>query len=92
MIRWIKDVGIKNKVIVIINCSDTETCKKERNNKVIFGYGKCEKYKEIYSGTQNAIMKCDCAFKIRSTSSHDGSGWKIDVKSGFHNHDLPDRL
>ncbi|KAI5406195.1 hypothetical protein KIW84_052806 [Lathyrus oleraceus] len=34
----------------------------------------------------------DAHLKIRSTPVKDGSGWKIDIKCGFHNHGLPDEL
>ncbi|XP_050898680.1 uncharacterized protein LOC127105535 [Lathyrus oleraceus] len=92
VIRWIKEVGIDNKVTVIISRSDTETGKRGRSNKLIFGCDKGGKYKSTDSGTQSASKKCGCPFKIRSTPAKDGSGWKIDVKCGLHNHGLPDRL
>ncbi|KAI5419548.1 hypothetical protein KIW84_043637 [Lathyrus oleraceus] len=92
VIRWIKEVGIDNKVTVIISRSDTETGKRGRSNKLIFGCDKGGKHKSIDSGTQSASKKCGCPFKIRSTPAKDGSGWKIDVKCGLHNHGLPDRL
>ncbi|KAI5392117.1 hypothetical protein KIW84_076780 [Lathyrus oleraceus] len=90
--KWIKEVGIDNKVTVIISCSDTETGKRGRSNKLIFGCDKGGKHKSTDSGTQSASKKCGCPFKIRSTPAKDGSGWKIDVKYGLHNHGLPDRL
>ncbi|KAI5392686.1 hypothetical protein KIW84_060021 [Lathyrus oleraceus] len=92
VIRWIKEVGIENKVTVIISHSDTETGKRGRSNKIIFGCDKGGKHKISDSGTQSASKKCGCPFKIRSTPAKDGSGWKIDVKCGLHNHGLPDRL
>jgi alpha-glucosidase len=92
VIRWIKEVGIDNKVTVIISRSDTETGKRGRSNKLIFGCDKGGKHKSTDSGTQSASKKCGCPFKIRSTPAKDGSGWKIDVKCGLHNHGLPDRL
>ncbi|KAI5430046.1 hypothetical protein KIW84_034574 [Lathyrus oleraceus] len=92
VIRWIKEVGIDNKVTVIISRSDTETGKRGRSNKIIFGCDKGGKHKISDSGTQSASKKCGCPFKIRSTPAKDGSGWKIDVKCGLHNHGLPDRL
>ncbi|KAI5396169.1 hypothetical protein KIW84_062388 [Lathyrus oleraceus] len=92
VIRWIKEVGIDNKVTVIISRSDTETGKRGRSNKIIFGCDKGGKHKISDSGTQTASKKCGCPFKIRSTPAKDGSGWKIDVKCGLHNHGLPDRL
>ncbi|KAI5414621.1 hypothetical protein KIW84_040197 [Lathyrus oleraceus] len=92
VIRWIKKVGIDNKVTVIISRSDTETGKRGRSNKIIFGCDKGGKHKISDSGTQSASKKCGCPFKIRSTLAKDGSGWKIDVKCGLHNHGLPDRL
>ncbi|XP_058746689.1 uncharacterized protein LOC131619629 [Vicia villosa] len=81
-----------NKVTVIITRSDTKTDKRGRYGKLIFGYDRGEKYKEEDSGTQSASKKCGCPFKIRSTLSKDGFGWKIDVKCGLHNHGLPDRF
>ncbi|KAI5390184.1 hypothetical protein KIW84_075487 [Lathyrus oleraceus] len=92
VIRWIKEVEIDNKVTVIISRSDTETGKRGRSNKIIFGCDKGGKHKISDSGTQSASKKCGCPFKIRSTPAKDGSGWKIDVKCGLHNHGLPDRL
>lgn len=92
IIRWIKEVGIRNNVTVIITRSDIETCKKRICNKVIFDCDKCEKYKNTYSETQSASKKCGCPFKIRPTPAKDESGWKVDVKCGVHNHGLPDRL
>ncbi|KAI5391986.1 hypothetical protein KIW84_076689 [Lathyrus oleraceus] len=92
VIRWIKEVGIDNKVTVIISRSDTKTGKRGRSNKIIFGCDKGGKHKISDSGTQSASKKCGCPFKIRSTPAKDGSGWKIDVKCGLHNHGLPDRL
>ncbi|KAI5406653.1 hypothetical protein KIW84_053115 [Lathyrus oleraceus] len=92
VIRWIKEVVIDNKVTIIISRSDTETGKRGRSNKIIFGCDKGGKHKITNSGTQSASKKCGCPFKIRSTPAKDGSGWKIDVKCGLHNHGLPDRL
>ncbi|KAI5387086.1 hypothetical protein KIW84_073298 [Lathyrus oleraceus] len=92
VIRWIKEVGIDNKVTFIISRSDTETGKRGRSNKIIFDCDKGGKHKISDSGTQSASKKCGCPFKIRSTLGKDGSGWKIDVKCGLHNHGLPDRL
>ncbi|KAI5427030.1 hypothetical protein KIW84_032451 [Lathyrus oleraceus] len=92
VIRWIKEVGIGNKVTVIIRRSDTEICNRERSNKLIFGCYKGGKHKNTDSGTQSASKKCGCPFKIRSTPAKDGSDWMIDVKCGLYNHDLPDRL
>ncbi|XP_058775357.1 uncharacterized protein LOC131649622 [Vicia villosa] len=91
VICWVKETGINNKVTVIIARSDTETGKRGRSNKVIFGCDKGGKYKDK-SETQSATKRCGCPFKIKSTPAKDGSGWKVDVKCGVHNHGLPDRL
>ena len=85
-------VGIRNKVTIIITCSDTKTGKRGRSDNIIFGYDRGGKYKEGDSETQSATKKCGCPFKIRSTSSKDGFGWKIDVKYGLHNHGLSSRF
>ncbi|XP_050920359.1 uncharacterized protein LOC127137994 [Lathyrus oleraceus] len=86
------EVGIRNRVTVIITLSDTKTSKRGRSDKVIFGCDRGGKYKEGNSEIQSATKKCGCPFKIRSTPSKDGSGWKIDVKYGLQNHGLPDRF
>ncbi|XP_058742460.1 uncharacterized protein LOC131614947 [Vicia villosa] len=91
VIRWVKETGINNKVTVIITRSDAETDKRGRSNKVIFGCDKWGKYKGK-SETQSATKRRGCPFKIRSTPTKDGSGWKVDVKCGVHNHGLQDRL
>lgn len=90
--RWIKETEIKNKVTVIITRSDIETGKRGRSNKIIFDCDKGGKYKKTDSETQSASKKCGCPFKLRSTPAKDGSGWKVDIKCGIHNHGLPDRL
>ncbi|KAI5404231.1 hypothetical protein KIW84_051400 [Lathyrus oleraceus] len=81
-----------NTITIIINRSDNETVKRGRSNKLIFDCDKGGKHKSTDSGIQSASKKCGCPFKIRSTPAKDGSGWKIDVKYGLHNHGLPDRL
>ncbi|XP_058768863.1 uncharacterized protein LOC131642659 [Vicia villosa] len=91
-ISWIKEVGIRNKVTVIITRSDTKTGKRGRSDQLVFGCDRGGKYKKTDSETQSASKRCGCPFKIRSTPSKDGSGWKIDVKCGVHNHGLPDRF
>ncbi|KAI5384532.1 hypothetical protein KIW84_071508 [Lathyrus oleraceus] len=68
VIRWIKEVEIDNKVTIIISRSDTETGKRGRSNKLIFGCDKCGKHKSTDSGTQSASKKCGCPFKIRLTT------------------------
>ncbi|XP_050895519.1 uncharacterized protein LOC127102157 [Lathyrus oleraceus] len=67
--RWIREVGIRNRMTVIIIRSDTKTGKRGRSDKGIFGCDKGEKYKEGDSETQSAANKCSCPFKIRSTPS-----------------------
>lgn len=88
---WIMEVGIRNIVTIIITRLDTETDKRGRSDKVIFGCDKGGKYKEGDSETQSATKKYGCPFKIRSTTKY-GFHWKIDVKYGLHNHGLPDRF
>lgn len=92
VIRWIKEVGTRNKVIVIITLSDTETRKIWRNNKVIFDCDKDGKYKDTNSETQSETKKRGCPLKIRLTPAKYWFGWKIDVKCGLLNHGLPGRL
>ncbi|XP_050889604.1 uncharacterized protein LOC127094882 [Lathyrus oleraceus] len=70
----------------------TETRKRGKSNQTIFDCDKGGKYNDTDSGTQSATKKYGYPFKIRSTSAKDGSGWKVHVKCGVHNHGLPDRL
>ncbi|XP_050890982.1 uncharacterized protein LOC127096460 [Lathyrus oleraceus] len=94
---FIKNFGMKILSQICVDTSDVFSTtqifgKRERSNKLIFSCDKDEKYKDTDSGIQSAAKKCGCPFKIRSTPAKDGSGWKVDVKCGVHNHDLPDRL
>lgn len=41
--RWIREVGIRNRVTIIITRSDTKTSKTGRSDKVIFGFDKSGK-------------------------------------------------
>lgn len=59
--------------MIIITRSDTETGKRGRNNKLIFGCDKSGKYKEVDSTTQSATKKYECPFKIILTLYKDGS-------------------
>lgn len=86
VIRWIKEVEIRNNMTVIITRLDTETNKRWKSNKVIFDCDKGGKYKNTDNDTQSASKKCGCPFKIRSTPMKYGSGWKVDVKCGVHNY------
>ncbi|CAK8540069.1 unnamed protein product [Lathyrus sativus] len=52
--RWIREVGIKNGVTVVITHSDIKTGKRGRSDKVIFGYDRGGKFKEGDSETQSA--------------------------------------
>jgi hypothetical protein len=58
---------------------------------LILGCDKGGKYDSSGSSTTSASKKCNCPFKIRATPSTDGSGWKVHVKCGVHNHGLPDQ-
>jgi alpha-glucosidase len=58
---------------------------------LILGCDKGGKYDSSGSSTTSASKKCNCPFKIRVTPSTDGSGWKVHVKCGVHNHGLPDQ-
>ena len=78
-------------MIVTITRSDLETEKRGRSNKIILGCDKGGRYKRAKSSTQSATKKCSCPFKIRSTPLKDGLGWKVEIKCGFHIHELPGR-
>jgi hypothetical protein len=91
VVQWAKELGIANRVSVIITRSDIRTGKRGRNEKVILGCDRGGKY-EVESSTTTATKKCSCPFKIRATPATDGSGWKVQVKCGIHNHGLPDQF
>ena len=46
-----EEIGIRNKITFIITHSDTETGKRWRRNRTIFGYDKGEKYEDTNNGT-----------------------------------------
>jgi len=91
VVSWVRGIGIRNKVIVIITRSDSEIGKRGRSNKLILGCDKGGRYKRAESLTQSAMKKYGCPFKIRSTPLKDGLGWKVEIKCGFHIHELPGR-
>nr|XP_027187322.1 uncharacterized protein LOC113785178 [Cicer arietinum] len=92
VVNWAKEIGLKNKVTIIIRRLYIETGEKERRNKLILGCGKGGKYKYAASSTRNSKKKCDCHFKLRSKPLKDGSGWTIKVICGIHNYESPDTL
>jgi hypothetical protein len=90
VVEWAREVGFTNKVTINITRSDTKTGKRGISDKLILGCDRGGKY-EDESLKKTANKKWDCPFKIRSTPSTDGSGWKVEVRCGIHNHELPDR-
>ncbi|KAK2363015.1 protein FAR1-RELATED SEQUENCE [Trifolium repens] len=91
VLEWARKVGDANKVSIIITRSDTKNGLRGRNDKLILGCDKGGKYDSSGSSTTSASKKCNCPFKIRATPSTDGSGWKVHVQCGVHNHGLPDQ-
>jgi alpha-glucosidase len=91
VLEWARDVGDANKVSIIITRSDKKNGVRGQNDKLILGCDKGGKYDSSGSSTTSASKKCNCPFKIRATPSTDGSGWKVHVKCGVHNHGLPDK-
>ncbi|GAU37422.1 hypothetical protein TSUD_395410 [Trifolium subterraneum] len=91
VLKWAEDVGIANKVSIIITRSDKKNGVRERNDKLILGCDRGGKYDTSQSSTSTASKKCNCPFKLRATPSIDGSGWKVQVQCGVHNHGLPDQ-
>ncbi|XP_045807594.1 uncharacterized protein LOC123901480 [Trifolium pratense] len=90
VVEWAREVGFANKVSIIISRSDKKTGKRGRSDKLILGCDKGGKY-DVESSKVTATKKCSYPFKIRATPSTDGSGWKVQVKCGVHNHGLPDQ-
>ncbi|XP_045792022.1 protein FAR1-RELATED SEQUENCE 5-like [Trifolium pratense] len=91
VVKWARDVGDANKVSIIITRSDKKNGIRGRNDKLILGCDKGGKYDSSESSTISASKKCNCPFKIRAAPSTDGSGWKVQVIHGVHNHGLPDQ-
>jgi hypothetical protein len=91
VLKWAEDVGIANKVSIIITRSDKKNGIRGRNDKLILGCDRGGKYDTSQSSTSTASKKCNCPFKLRATPSIDGSGWKVQVQCGVHNHGLPDQ-
>lgn len=60
VLRWIKEFGIKHKVIIIIIRRDSKTKRQEEVTKVVFDCDRGDKYKEedsaMQSATQNVVI------------------------------------
>ncbi|CAJ2645087.1 unnamed protein product [Trifolium pratense] len=91
VLTWARDVGDANKVSIIITRSDKKNGIRGRNDKLVLGCDKGGKYDSSESSTTTASKKCNCPFKIRAAPSTGGSGWKVQVIHGVHNHGLPDQ-
>ncbi|CAJ2645400.1 uncharacterized protein LOC123896116 [Trifolium pratense] len=82
VLTWARDVGDANY---------KKNGIRGRNDKLVLGCDKGGKYDSSESSTTTASKKCNCPFKIRAAPSTDGSGWKVQVIHGVHNHGLPDQ-
>ncbi|KAK2424380.1 hypothetical protein QL285_034747 [Trifolium repens] len=71
--------------------SDKKNGVRGRNDNLILGCDKGGNYDSSGSSTTSASKKCNCPFQIRATPSTNGSGWKVHVKCGVNNHELPDQ-
>ncbi|KAK2374018.1 ADP-glucose phosphorylase [Trifolium repens] len=78
VLKWARKVGNTR--------SDKKNGLRGQNDKLILGCDKGEKYDSSGSSTTSASKQCNYPFKIRATPSTDGSGWKVHVKCGVHNH------
>jgi hypothetical protein len=63
VVNWTREVGITNKITINITRLNTKIRKGVRNDKLIFGFDKGEKYKEGESSTQTTTKKCGCPFR-----------------------------
>jgi hypothetical protein len=63
VVNCIREVGITNKITINVTRLNTKIRKEGRNDKLILGCGKGEKYKEGESLTQTITKKCGCPFR-----------------------------
>ncbi|XP_004509805.1 uncharacterized protein [Cicer arietinum] len=81
LLKWARNVGRENGIVVMIFRSETTTARPRTKTKLILGCERSDKYrpwKNLNLTRSTWTRKCDCPFRLRGTRSSVGDGWKVD--------------
>ncbi|XP_004516717.1 uncharacterized protein [Cicer arietinum] len=95
LLKWARNVGRENGIVVVIFRSETATARPRTKTKLILGCersGKYRPWKNPNLTRSTWTRKCDCPFRLRGTRSSVGDGWYLHVICGLHNHKLAKKL
>ena len=95
LIKWVRGVAYNLGFVVIILRSDKYNGQPGRKTHVLLGCergGKYRKYKCDAEPSLSGTRKCDCPFRLRGRPISQGEGWVLNVKCGYHNHDVSSTL
>nr|XP_004507516.1 protein FAR-RED ELONGATED HYPOCOTYL 3-like [Cicer arietinum] len=95
LLKWARNVGRENGIVVVIFRSETATARQRTKTKLILGCersGKYRPWKNPNLTRSTWTRKCDCPFRLRGTRSSVGDGWYLHVICGLHNHELAKKL
>ncbi|XP_004512852.1 uncharacterized protein [Cicer arietinum] len=92
LLKWARNVGRENGVVVVIFRSENATTRPRTKTKLILGCersGKYRPWKNPKPTRSTWSRKCECPFRLRGTPSNVGDGWYLHVICGVHNHEFP---
>ncbi|XP_073222507.1 uncharacterized protein [Cicer arietinum] len=95
LLKWARNVGRENGVVVVIFRSENGTARPRTKTKLILGCeisGKYRPWKNPKPTRSTWSRKCECPFRLRGTPSNVGDGWYLHVICGVHNHELAKKL
>ncbi|XP_004489620.1 uncharacterized protein [Cicer arietinum] len=95
LLKWARNVGRENEIVVVIFRSETATTRPRTKTKLILSCersGKYRPWKNPNLTRSTWTRKCDCPFRLRGTRSNVDDGWYLHVICGLHNHKLAKKL
>ncbi|XP_004500027.1 uncharacterized protein [Cicer arietinum] len=95
LLKWARNVGRENGVVVVIFRSENATTRPRTKTKLILGCERSSKYRHWKNAKPTRSTwsrKCECPLRLRGTPSNVGDGWYLHVICGVHNHELAKKL
>ncbi|XP_073219693.1 uncharacterized protein [Cicer arietinum] len=80
LLKWARNVGRENGVVVVIFRSENATARPRTKTKLILGCERSGKYRpwKNHKPTRSTwSRKCECPFRLRGTPSNVGDGWYL---------------
>ncbi|KAJ1406207.1 Protein FAR1-RELATED SEQUENCE 11 [Sesbania bispinosa] len=93
LLNWVRGTAMEHNFVVVIVRSDIGN--NGRKTKLVLGCersGKYIPYKSELVRNVTGSRKCGCPFRLRGRALANGGGWKLNVVSGVHNHDVAENL